>query len=1169
MRLKNIKLAGFKSFVDPTTVPLPTNLTAIVGPNGCGKSNIIDAVRWVMGESSAKQLRGESLDDVIFNGSTARKPVGQASIELTFDNADSSLIGQYGAYSEIAIRREITRDGQSNYYLNGTRCRRRDIVDIFLGTGLGPRSYAIIEQGMISRLIEAKPEELRHHIEEAAGISKYKERRRETELRIQHTQENLARLNDIREELTKQLNHLKRQANAAERYKLLKEEERLLRAQIQALRWRSLNEQHTQQQVSIEAYEVQLAQAIARQQANEQALEENRVLQQATAIRYNEAQANYYSLNNETTSLKQSITHQKERRIEWQKEYDEITRQEAIAKEHLSSAGMRREQLDVEVADKEPQWQQAKEMAAQTKEQLQTAEQAVHAWQEQWEAFNRKTAEVSQRAEVERTRIQHLEQRLHSTQQRITRLESEYCQQELALSTEPLDDLLARIEHLQEKLAETEDAIQLALHNMNSQREQNQQITRDLDNAKQQVQRLRGQQASLEALQQAALGQQEKIVMDWLKEHDLVELPRLAQIIEVETGWEKAVETILSGYLQAICVEDMACLLPALQNLPRANVSIVHKSVTANKVHAQAASALLNKTKIPAALAPLLTPIHAVETLAEAHELLKALSSQESVVTRQGVWLGHGWLYAHHKNDAKTGILQRERELIALKQTIEEAQLTVENYQIALEVGHEKLAAFEEQREVYQRQKSELHAQKVQVQAEQKVKEAQLKQLQQRNQQIHDELKESKQQLEKDKAALSEARHIWQEAMSQLEIQAAEREQWAQAKLTHQQYLEEARRQFQREQEAEHQLALHMQAAKLQLTNTAQEQVRLQAQLETLQSRHVFLQNALNESEEPLLDLEEKLAEMALICAEAEVQLADVKNESECLTKIVQALEKAHHEFEQGVLVIRQSLEEARLLGQGTEVRAKGLQEQIQESGHDLQTVLTELPQDMTEASAEEMLQQTLRRIERLGPINLAAIDEFTTHAERKNYLDAQHADLMDALNTLQEAMQKMDQETKLRFKETYDQINAQFQTLFPVLFGGGRASLDLNSGDWLTAGISLFAQPPGKRNSTIHLLSGGEKALTAIALVFAFFQLNPAPFCMLDEVDAPLDDANVSRFCNLVKQMSEKVQFIFISHNKLAIEMAKQLAGVTMQEAGVSRLVAVDMEAAIAMAVA
>lgn len=1167
MRLKSIKLSGFKSFVDSTTVLLPSNLTAIVGPNGCGKSNIIDAVRWVMGESSAKQLRGESLDDVIFNGSTGRKPVSHAAIELNFDNSEGRMQGAYASYSEITVRREITRDGQSNYYLNNTRCRRRDITDLFLGTGLGPRSYAIIEQGMISRLIEAKPEDLRNYVEEAAGISKYKERRRETELRIGHTQENLARLSDIRDELGKQLDHLQRQSTAAEKYKVFKEEERLLRVQIHVLRWRAIHADFSVQQSGIHELEAKLAHLIEQQQQLVDELEQQQQLQKEKTLICNEVQENYYQQVNEAALIEQNINNQQERCAQWNQEQAEIARNCQRINEQITSIEQTRENLVKEIAMLEPQCEETKAVTEQSQYALQQSEEVVREWQLKWDAYIQQTAQLTQSLQVEQTRIQHLEQRMQSYQQRIARLEGEQQQRELELSGVNMDEFSELLSVVQNQHATAEESLIVAMDAISEHREQTQTLTHELDVIKNQLQQMQGRKTSLETLQQIALGQREEAAMQWLDKNGLAELPRLAQMMQVEPGWEKAAETVLERYLQAVCMDELNPAQIDLHQIPQANLSLVVKTNTAHSNATQSYPTLLSKVKANFSLNNLLAGIYIADDLTSALAIAEKLSDTESVVTRDGIWLGKAWLAVSHKAEAVDGILERERELTTLKQQIEVLEDEVANKREMLAQVQQQLQEFERQRESITRDVARLVGQQADVSAKHKVQQAHVSQVAQRAQQIAAELADCVSHVTADETALVAAQTAQQEAQMILAESEEQREVLQEERTTYQAALESTRKQAQHDSAIAHQVELRLQAASLQLESQQQNHVQLQQQLQELETRQAQLLQSLANAQEPVVGLTEKLEILSSSKNELEATLRQAKSELQTIEAKVHEQTKQRQSLEQQSLNVRDQLEEVRLAGQASEVRSKGLEEQVAEMNFDLQTVLNELPTDANDKVWDENLAQVVRRIERLGPINLAAIDEYTEQAERKNYLDVQHADLIEALTILEEAMAQIDQETKARFKETYDNINTNFQTLFPSLFGGGNASLSLNDSDLLTTGITVMAQPPGKRNSTIHLLSGGEKALTAISLVFAMFKLNPAPFCILDEVDAPLDDANVGRFCNLVKEMAKEVQFIFISHNKIAIEMAEQLAGVTMKEAGVSRMVAVDIEEAIKMA--
>lgn len=1166
MRLKHIKLAGFKSFVDPTTVPLTSPLVAVVGPNGCGKSNIIDAVRWVMGESSAKQLRGESMADVIFNGSSARKPVGQASIELTFDNSDASLGGAYASYAEISIRRQVTRDGQSNYYLNGTRCRRRDITDIFLGTGLGPRSYAIIEQGTISRLIEAKPEDLRIYIEEAAGISKYKERRRETELRIEHTRENLTRLSDVREELGKQLDHLQRQSKAAERYKILKQEERLLKAQLLALRWKTLDQQVQQQDSQISQRETQLEAHIAKQRALEAERERLHSSQQAASETFNAVQTRYYRIGAEITRMEQTLQHHRERRIQLQTDSAETEKAWQETQQHLIEDQQRTATLSLEIAAIKPDSERTTIASEQSAQALSQAEQEMRVWQADWDAFNQQAATMTQQAQVEQTRIQHLEQHYQNIQQKLERLQQEASQQNATV----LENEVASLQHQLAEVTSQQTDMQQQLDALQSQMDvakQEQQLrTQQLDTEQNQLQSLRGRFASLEALQQAALGQRSGAIVDWLTQHQLADAPRLGQTLQVTPGWETAVETVLGDYLESVCIPSIENIKNLLPTLEQGTLTVLSTSST-GLLHSVRNDALINYVKSSYALDGLLSSIYTAENITDALALASTLAPHESVITRDGIWLGNGWLRVTRDSDEKTGMLQRAREMEELQQNIATHQTKIETYQQELETNRELIQQLESTRDDAHRQKSALGTAHADIRVKIQAKQGQMEQIHQRAARIAAEIQEHTQQLEKDQAELTAARAVWRNALEQMEQQAQQRTQWLQTRDTLTQQLDSLRQQAQTHRDQAHQFALRLQSLMTEMTSIEQNRQRLEKQLASIQERRAQLIDAIQNVENPVEGLAQTLEQELQNRAVVETELTTAQQQLQALEHEFREVEKQRGITETETQQARTLLEQCRLDAQSAQVRCNTLQEQLAETEYELQTLLAELAPEATEDEWQNQVQQINAKIERLGPINLAAIDEYTEQSERKTYLDAQHNDLVEALTTLEGAIHKIDRETRARFQDTYDQINERFQLLFPRIFGGGRAYLELTGEDLLSTGITLMAQPPGKRNSTIHLLSGGEKALTALALVFSIFQLNPAPFCMLDEVDAPLDDANINRFCELLKEMSQGVQFIFITHNKISMEMANQLIGVTMHEPGVSRLVAVDIDQALTLA--
>ncbi|MEE6439347.1 MULTISPECIES: chromosome segregation protein SMC [Pseudomonas] len=1159
MRLKCIRLAGFKSFVDPTTVNFPSNMAAVVGPNGCGKSNIIDAVRWVMGESSAKNLRGESMTDVIFNGSSGRKPVSQASIELVFDNSETTLVGEYAAYAEISIRRKVTRDGQNSYYLNGTKCRRRDITDIFLGTGLGPRSYSIIEQGMISKLIEAKPEELRNFIEEAAGISKYKERRRETENRIRRTQENLARLTDLREELERQLERLHRQAQAAEKYREYKAQERQMKARLSALRWRGLDEQVRQRESVIGDQGVSHEALVAEQRNADASIERLRDGHHELSERFNQVQGRFYSVAGDIARVEQSIQHGQQRLRQLQDDFKEAERTRLETESHLGHDRTLLATLGEELAMLEPEQEMTLAAAEEAAAALEEAELGMHGWQEQWDSFNSSSAEPRRQAEVQQARLQQLEASLERQTERQRKLVEEREQ----LGSDPQDaamleqvEQLASSEMLLEELQLCEEQVIERLENA---REQLQQATQAQQQAQGDLQRLGGRLASLEALQQAAL-EPGAGAAQWLHGQGLEQQPRLAEGLRVEPGWELAVETVLGADLQAVLVDDFNDL--DFAGLEQGELRLL----LAVSAGATLPGSLLEKVEGRIDLAPWLGQVRPVEDLAQALEQRGSLGEGQSLVSRDGYWVGRHFLRVRRGGEAEGGVLARGQEIERLGQEQLEQEAALEQLDQQLQALREQQLDLEEQREQLRRRTQDENRLHGELKASLSASRACAEQVELRRRRLHEELGELEEQRALEHEQLGEARLLLQEALELMAQDTEQREQLMARRDTLRESLDRVRQEARQHKDHAHQLAVRLGSLRAQYDSTRQALERLELQAARLTERQEQLSLNLEEGEAPQEELRLKLEELLerRMSVDEEMRLARLHMDE--ADRELRDAEKRRTQAEQQAQLLRGQLEQLRLECQGLDVRRKTLQEQLLADGYDLQGVLATLEAEASEQGTEQELEQLEARIQRLGAINLAAIEEYEQQSERKRYLDAQDADLVEALETLENVIRKIDKETRNRFKDTFDQINAGLQALFPKVFGGGSAYLELTGEDLLDTGVTIMARPPGKKNSTIHLLSGGEKALTALALVFAIFKLNPAPFCMLDEVDAPLDDANVGRYARLVKEMSESVQFIYITHNKIAMEMADQLMGVTMHEPGCSRLVAVDVEAAMAM---
>jgi chromosome segregation protein len=1167
MRLKCIKLAGFKSFVDPTTVNFPSNLCAVVGPNGCGKSNIIDAVRWVMGESSAKNLRGENMTDVIFNGSSGRKPVGQASIELVFDNSDGTLLGEYAAFTEISIKRKVTRDAQNHYYLNGTKCRRRDITDIFLGTGLGPRSYAIIEQGMISKLIEAKPEDLRVYIEEAAGISKYKERRRDTESRMRRTQENLERLTDIRDELERQLSRLQRQAQSAEKFTEYKKEERLLKAQLQALKYQILDEQAKAKQISIRDLELRMESFVTDQVNKDTQIEKYRSQYTEMGDKFNEVQGRYYAIGADIARIEQTIHHAKERSRQLQTDLDQTQRDCKEAEENLLIDSQKAEGWQEELLTIEPDLELVKAAEEGSNEVLLESEEAMQRWQTEWDAFNQRAAEPRQKAEVQQSRIQHLEQVQQRLLQRIEKLKEEKANLQIDGVGEEIGQLTEQLAELDLVDDEKRNRVESITEQLDQNRNDNSRISNELDQARSQLQTMRGRHASLDALQQAALGEKNKAVTQWLATQNLSNQPRLAESVSVQEGWDTALETVLGNTLQAVCVNGLDVVTGVISNLIQGELVLFDTSAKSLAAENKKATLLSSKVKADWDAQGLLNGIYVADDLPAALNLRSQLAAHESVITKDGIWLGTHWLRVARDSDASSGVIARKQEIEELSARIAETEEKVESLSSQLEEGRQQIKEFEQNRESLRREADEQSRRYGELRSQLSAKQVRVEQVNMRRERAENEIREAREQLEQEAEHLSEARMILSEAIDAMGQDTDLREDLLKQRDDIRTGLDQARQRARHDKDKAHELAMRFQSLKTQLDGIRLGIGRLREQTARLQERREQLIVSLSENRDPLeeykLELDANLGKRLSV----EAALTEARRALETVEHELRNAEQGRNRAEQEVQAVRAHLEQERLAAQRFEDQRNAIVEQLEEEDLNLQTIIAEIPEGAEIKPIEEELEAIAGRITRLGPINLAAIDEYKTESERKNYLDAQNADLNEALETLENAIRKIDRETRTRFKETFDQVNKSLQELFPKVFGGGHAYLELTGEDLLDTGITIMARPPGKRNSTIHLLSGGEKALTAIALVFSIFRLNPAPFCMLDEVDAPLDDANVGRYARMVEEMSAQVQFIYITHNKNAMEMAHQLLGVTMHEPGVSRLVTVDVDEAAELA--
>lgn len=1172
MRLKTIKLVGFKSFVDPTVLHLSGNLSAVVGPNGCGKSNVIDAVRWVMGESSAKNLRGGALVDVIFSGSTSRKPIGQASVELLFDNAEGRLGGQYASYSEIAIKRLVTRDGQSKYFLNGQSCRRRDIKDIFLGTGLGPRSYAIIEQGMISRVIDAKPDDLRIFLEEAAGISKYKERRRETENRIKHTNDNLDRLNDIRNELEKQMRHLERQSEAAQRYNTYKADIDTKNLQLAAMSYERLDAEIKTIEQQILTQSVTMESHLATVQSVKTSQEKVQVSQQQAHQHLNDVQKDYYGLGAEISKIEQSLQHHTERKAQWAEDKNEALQALEIAKQQHTADQTRAQEIASLLDTLRPEAQIALEHVLATTTAESDAETALETWRESHDAMQKEALEPAQQASSEKSNVAQLERQIQRTQERHEKLMS----QKAALTIPDESD----IEALAEQIDVTETDIETAQEQLNTARANSEELRSaiqslrpEIAHIQEQLHTTQGEVAAEKAIQANALGKNSSVRQAWLEAQELDTANYIAEKLQVASGWEGAVETVLGDALNAlgISADKLTTASQQMGTLAGEGIHLMAwESNPAQKSHdpSRLTTHLIGAECLPSALYSALHKVHVANTVDEALALLPSLSADESVVTPEGFWFNQAWSKIKASGeDSQESVLKREETIKQLKETLELHNEVLTEKQDRLADLESQLSDMNAEKERCQQLHHELKQTLTQCISEKNIKSNQFMQQTAQQDQIKQDLKECEQALQQTQTEVQESRknlaelldHMSRchEAMTELQAQ----------KTGLQEGLQSARSKAREARDSQHAIAMNVQTQQTQLDALVSNQSRMADQMTHYTHKIEQLTAHLAQADEPVEELKITLEATLEKRLQSEDRLNEARDTVAELDNELRELSAQLNTATQAVEELRTKSEQFKLDCQSLIVRRETVTERLAESAEPVENILKAIPEEANEASWQAAIETLSEKMQRLGAINLAAIEEFDAAKERKVYLEAQLEDLVEALTTLENAIKTIDKETRAKFEETFQTVNGHFKVLFPQLFGGGQAELELIGDDLLSTGVGIMARPPGKKNTSIQLLSGGEKALTAIALVFSIFQLNPAPFCLLDEVDAPLDDTNVGRFCRLVQEMAKSVQFIFISHNKVAIEMAEQLHGVTMREPGVSRLVTVDIEEAKSLA--
>ena len=1167
MRLTEIKLAGFKSFVDPTYIQVPGQLVGIVGPNGCGKSNVIDAVRWVLGESSARHLRGETMQDVLFNGAGNRPPVNRASVELVFDNSLGRAGGQWANYAEIAVRRLLERDGESTYTINGIHVRRRDVADIFLGTGLGARAYAIIEQGMISRIIEARPDELRVFLEEAAGVTKYRERRRETELRLADTRENLLRVDDIRNELEQQLERLKGQAEVATRYHELQRELHTAQNLIWLLKRREAAAVRERCTRDVDKLTIEIEAQTARLREAERGLEELRTQHYAASDGVHRAQGELYEVNAEVSRLQQQIEHVRENRQRVESQLATLGAQLAQSDSQLSAQRESRGQWEGEHTRAESQWLVCKATVSREREQLPIADQAFRASQSQRDAVQAQAAENAQAHQVEQTRCQHAERILGQLAQREQRL-----REEQALLTPPdsaeferrRDDLATLDAQYRDERAALDEAEQRLPDEEQALRDR----SAEAEAASQEVTTLAARITELQQIQDRIARSEH--MHAWLAGHQLATARRLWQDIEIESGWEDALEAVLRERLNGIAVEELERVGGWFADRPPGKLTVYAASAAQVSTTAGDLAPLASyvRCKDPAMAGVLADWLHDVYVVADCEQGLaqrSELPPGAMLVAPEGHTFTRHSVSLHAPDSELHGVLSRQREIGQLVAQAAGAQAHLAGLKRALAAAEEQLANDRAMMSTLRATVEDLQQRHHDAELDILRMSEQAQRVTQRGEQIAAELSEidaqsahEREQLDaamRNVSALEERRSALQaELVAAGEAYASAAEQ-----------LEKQRRELQQAERTEQEATFQLKTcgAKIEESDHAIELIENNlALVKEAIVRHEQERSALNEA--PLnAELEGVLGKRT----ERERALAGARDMLETNETALRQGEQERLAVEQALGPLRDRIGDIKLKEQEARLTEEQFAQQLAEAGAEEAALVPLLEKGARSSHLQNEVARLNAEIAALGAVNLAAVEELENAKQRKDYLDAQSQDLTEALDTLQDAIRRIDRETRERLQHTFAEVNRHFGELFPSLFGGGQAKLLMTGEEILDSGVEVIAQPPGKKNSSIQLLSGGEKALTALALVFAMFQLNPAPFCLLDEVDAPLDDTNTERFCDLVRKMSDKSQFLYISHNKITMEIAQQLIGITMQEAGVSRVVAVDIEEAMKLA--
>ena len=1166
MRINRIRINGFKSFVDPTTLKLPGNLTGIVGPNGCGKSNIIDALTWVLGETSAKQLRGESMDDIIFNGSGGRQQVSKATVEIVLDNSDGSVGDRYSNFSEIAVKRELVRDNQSNYSINGVRCRRKDVTDLFLGTGVGSRQYSVIGQGMVSRIVESKPEEMRGFLEEAAGISRYKDRRRETENKIKQTRVNIARINDLRNELQTQLNRLERQAREAKRYNKLKDEENLLQKKILAFRFSSLERKRKE----LSASKVTSDEALATK--NSEVLKVDSEISiftnknEESYKKLNEGQSEFYKHSAKISRLEEIVKQNEERKSEAMSEQEEIQEKINVVRQDITNSTGALESVRAEISNVAAQTQAEKDKVASDRLALSKKIEEASVSGEQLNLLTISHQELEKTLERLKLQLIHCRQNKDlssTTLNSLTEESSQLEQEDHSSSLEKAKTMVEDQENNQKVLKQKRDDLRKSILH---QRTKLDEETRKLHQGQKQLEEVRGRYSSLKTLQDSVHAHENEELKSWFANIRMGELRRLVETVEIETGWEvafeRAVTIPLNAYVKPNVVEDLKGKFSSFDDVP-ADITIIDSREF--PIKSRGHRTLLSKViRAPSVIKQIAAGITIADSKEEIKSLIAGIDEWNIAVSKDGTIVAPGWISICDRKNEKTNLILRENEIRRLKARLTNLEKQILHTQDTLNGHNTKLEQLHSEEQIIEEKIQERELRVVGAKESYLEHKAKAAQRGTRLEAIKSATEDARAVLRKENETEKDLMQNLSSAERQIESIFIEKQETASKNKLIQTQTEDSRLELQTKTEHLHSLEIQLQNLKSKEETILFSIVQNQKQEEDFKDRQSRIRTSLQNDEISKKDELQNIDSAFQKKREIEQSLQGLKNGISVLEQDIKQLNSIRKKKQSELDSLKAKQEEIRVEDRSLEV----LQEEIIRAAHKInvgiENAKDELSEDDSQKTLEVDLEKVLKKIERLGPLNLAAIEEFSELELRKKHFDSQNEDLEKALENLVSAIRKIDNETKARFKDIYDKVNKNITNVFSKLFGGGSARLVLTDQDILETGVSILARPPGKRNTNISQLSGGEKALTALSIIFTIFSLKPSPFCLLDEVDAPLDDSNVIRYAEMIAEMSKSVQFLFVSHNKLTMEIADQLIGVTMEEPGVSRMVSVDVPQAL-----